>query len=66
MSLSENAHKTRDLARRLAKEREARMLTTVERKQLLRNSKRDNALSRARYATMKRPDLDNLPPENGK
>ncbi len=41
-----------------------RMLTPAEIEQLRQETKRDNAESRARYATMKRPDLDNLPPED--
>ena len=62
MPLSENTRKTRDLARRLAADRKARMLTPEEVRQLRAEARRSSEQSRARYAKMQRPNLDDVTP----
>lgn len=55
---------TSELAKLLAKDREARMLSPEEIERLKRNAKETAAYLRAELAKRPRIDLDNLPPED--
>jgi hypothetical protein len=62
MPPSANAKKTSEIARLLAADREVRMLTPEEIRQLRANTRRSGEQSRARYAKMQRPKLDDVTP----
>ena len=62
MPRSADDRSTSDLARRLAADREARMLMPQEISELRANTRRAGEQSRARYAKMQRPKLDDVTP----